>query len=351
MMNWMPGRKRDRDLAAAIQPELRALSVPRAGDDLWRRIRASREAGERVILPVASARTRRHPFFVATAIVAAASAVFALSLGQRGSERAEEIRASGSWFAIGTAFAQTAPVSSGMPAPAVVTRADRFHPMRVVYQRSNRDATGKTQSMGEIRLSVERESRATWRVVSSQSDPARPSWSRADTMHLAAADLRLVSDAIHEEPYGRYSHIQVRRTMASDVYRLAGEMRALRESVVAANRTFDRVLPDRGAPYIADSFAPLFLMGVELHAGWKGRVSVLGWAVRNDDVLVPIQLAVVGEETVRVPAGEIACWRLSLQVNGHTQDYWVRKTDGLAVRSLRSGEGATPSRELVLVSN
>jgi polyisoprenoid-binding protein YceI len=50
------------------------------------------------------------------------------------------------------------------------------------------------------------------------------------------------------------------------------------------------------------------------------------------DVLRPVQLRVTGEERVRVPAGTFDCWRMTISHSGGVIDYWVRKSDGIAVR-------------------
>jgi len=83
---------------------------------------------------------------------------------------------------------------------------------------------------------------------------------------------------------------------------------------------------------------------------WRGSVSLLGWAVRPEDVFVPAELRVEGEETVVVPAGRFDCWRLSIGFAGRKIDYWVRKTDGVAVRLRDDSQIAKRgSREIVLV--
>jgi len=85
---------------------------------------------------------------------------------------------------------------------------------------------------------------------------------------------------------------------------------------------------------------------------WRGSASVLGWAVRNNDVFTPVTMRVDGEEMVRVPAGTFACWRMSLDAGaGHRQWYWVRQRDGIGVRGVDSTwAGGRGVRELVLTS-
>ena len=76
------------------------------------------------------------------------------------------------------------------------------------------------------------------------------------------------------------------------------------------------------------------------------QVVVLG-GVRDDDVFIPVELRVEGEETITVPAGRFDCWRLSVRYAAGRVDYWVRKSDGLGVRVLNS-TGSPGTREIVL---
>ena len=91
-------------------------------------------------------------------------------------------------------------------------------------------------------------------------------------------------------------------------------------------------------------------MGLPLQPRWSASVSVVGWALVPRDVFIPIELRVVGEEFVRVPAGRFDCWRLSVRFFAKEMSYWVRKSDGLGVRSLdESDAGAGVTREVVLL--
>jgi hypothetical protein len=54
--------------------------------------------------------------------------------------------------------------------------------------------------------------------------------------------------------------------------------------------------------------------------------------VRDDDIFIPVEVRVEGEETITVPAGRFDCWRLSIRFAAGRVDYWARKSDGLGVR-------------------
>jgi len=70
------------------------------------------------------------------------------------------------------------------------------------------------------------------------------------------------------------------------------------------------------------------------------------------DRLRPVQLRVTGEERVRVPAGTFDCWRMTISHSGGVIDYWVRKSDGIAVRLVERNPppGGGGERVVTLVS-
>ena len=84
---------------------------------------------------------------------------------------------------------------------------------------------------------------------------------------------------------------------------------------------------------------------------WRGSVSIVGWAVISSDVFYPVTLRVVGEETLKTAAGSFDCWKLHVSAGSEQRIQWVRKSDGIALRSI---DGAPPGpkgrREFVLVN-
>jgi hypothetical protein len=115
-------------------------------------------------------------------------------------------------------------------------------------------------------------------------------------------------------------------------------------------RPIARRLPSVYAPYLSDAFAPVYLAAVPLSAHWQGSVTLLGWAVIPKDVLRPVELRVTGEERVRVPAGTFDCWRMTISHSGGVIDYWVRKSDGIAVRLVERNAPGGGERVVTLVS-
>ena len=84
---------------------------------------------------------------------------------------------------------------------------------------------------------------------------------------------------------------------------------------------------------MSDALAPLGLVGVPLAAGWQRSLSILGWAVVPNDVVYPVSLRVVGEERITAPTGEVDCWKLEVVAGKERRTEWVRKSDGVGLRS------------------
>jgi hypothetical protein len=322
------------DFADAIRPELKDMPAPRAGDALLDRIVASRASGARIILPHDDVQRASAPVRYALAIaVAAVLIVVGSSVLNRDSAGLEAMSAP-SWFAR-SAFAQAPPVSI---APLRVTAPQRLKPLTIRYAR-----TLSGRRIGDLDITVQRDSVdgvPAWRVVAVRGR-TEDRGASVDTVHVATSDLALLRVVAREVPYASFASIRVAQRI--DGLRISGSMEATRDDGESMHRTFDRKLSPQLAPYIVDAIAPIYMMGVGLRAGWRGRLATLGWAVRDNDIAMPIEMRVDGEETVRVPAGEFACWRIAIDIAGKRQWYWVRKSDGLGIRS-RVGS----DREIVL---
>lgn len=340
--------RRTDDFADAIRGELGEMRVPAADAQLLQRILASRRQGVRVILPTQDERATRRGLFYASA-VAAAAAVLVIMTQLTREPATEPIAEGGGWFVSEYAYAQTARLNANYPS-ARVTRAGRLKPMMLSYVRSLRDSTGRVLSSND-RVAIVRDDvngSPAWRLV---SRPGRPGMNgtRIDSVWVSTADFRLLRHTIVESPYRTFERIVVHQSL--DGQRLTGEMMAYRNGSVAAHRKFDRVLRPESGPYLADAFAIAYHTGIAMDRTWRGSVGLLGWAVRDNDVFVPANLRVEGEETVKVPAGKFDCWRIAIDYAGRHMLFWVRKADGLGVRLLDSSDtrGRTV-REVVLES-
>lgn len=84
-----------------------------------------------------------------------------------------------------------------------------------------------------------------------------------------------------------------------------------------------------------------------LHDAWNGAVYVPGFPTSG---YATEALRVVGEDSVRVPAGLFDCWRVTVQSRGqHWLTLWVSKDSPVLVKAVLGPEGARV-QESVLVS-
>lgn len=356
-MKWFRNRSQAEEFAEAIRPELQSLSVPSPSADLMQRILASRESGTRVILPDVSDLRSSAPrrLLIPAAIVAA---VLLLALPFRwspqreaGSEASSLARIASEWLPGSVAFAQSdASRTAHRFAPMSLSTPGNLRPMRLEYLRTWRDSTSKEIGRVNGVLTVERAMAAgapAWLVVArNQGTRNGHAVLAIDSTLVARDDLRLLNHTAVERPYSRYDVMRVDQRFRGDS--IVGDMHAYGTRTSSAYRLIKRKLSAANGPYIIDPLAPVILGAVNLHAGWSGRASLIGWAVRDDDVFMPIDLRVDGSEEVIVPAGRFDCWRLTISFAGRSLTYWSRKSDGVAVRSIEhNASGVTRETKLI----
>ena len=329
--------------AERVRGELGAMRVPAAGEELLERVLESRRRGQRVILPVQDRAPRRRGVYSLAAIAAAAAALFAIQVATRD---LDAVSNGEGWFASDRADAQIRPDAPIHPGVRV-THPERLRPVHLTYRSTVRAADRVTAR--QIAVSATRTAVAgmpAWAIVSTTTGPAKAT--ERESVWVSAVTFEPLRRSIVRTPYRRYDRIEVQQAFTGQ--RVRGEMKAYRGGTMAAHRTFDRTLPDAFSPYVTDAFAPLYHTGVKMDAKWVGSLSTLGWAVRDDDVFTSMAMKVEGEEKIRVPVGEFPCWRVAIDLaNGQHVVYWVRKSDGLGIRSVDStdarGRGV---REIVL---
>lgn len=327
-MIWSARRRRANDaFAEAIEPELRALRTPPATPELRDRILADRRAGTRVILPVGRVTRRATSRYVIAAVVVVA-AVLTLPLYRgRPGDTLELPPASQFFYFDGVARAEESPAQVRLP-PAIPSHPERVHPATLEYLRVWQDSNARVTTKMSSLLSV-RADGSSWQVISTRRElTSAPEAITAETLVVARSDLRLVSRAVHVRPYRRWQGINIEQHFAGDS--VTGRMTL---DGVDGMRPIARRLPPSEAPYISDAFAPVFFTSAPLDRSWRGRVTVLGWAVVPNDVMRSATLRVTGEEEVRVPAGRFDCWRLEVAYSGGSFAYWIRKADGIAIRT------------------
>jgi len=145
------------------------------------------------------------------------------------------------------------------------------------------------------------------------------------------------------KPYRRWAGIYIDQRFRNDS--VVGQM-SLDED--PTRRPIARDLgAERERLIASEALAPVYFMGVPLVPGAEFDVSILGWAVVPTDVFVPMRMRVTGSERIETPAGAFDCWKFVISVGRETHYHWVRKSDNLAVRTVRHmSDGRT--RELIL---
>ena len=328
----------------ALADALGRLEPVPVNKELIDRVIEQRRNGRRALLPLhrgpsAVPRTRFARLAVAAAMVLCSALL--LTLWTRASRRSTQPDT-----AVDAALLQTfilpraafaSPRQRLQDFAPLAPRASALRGERMVYsyRHGSRDI-----GRGEIVLAaIDVDGTATWRVIQR--------WQAADTvqsetLYVDRASLGILGRTIHASPYAAYREIVVRQRVRGDS--LVGWM----NSPGGLGRPIARQLPRSGGPYVTDAFAPLALWGAPLSRSWRGRFSVLGWAVRTDDLYIPVTVRVVGEDEITTPAGDFDCWVLELHANGGAQRMWARKKDGVVVRLLEEGSKTAPPREIVL---
>jgi len=335
------------------------LPQPEPSPDLLMRVLTDRASGQRLILPNAWPEARRaRAWPLAAGLAAAAAVVLATWLPQR--ERPHAAVPS-DWFVSGSLFVDAAGAQAPAPepplSPAGPADGARLRPRTLQYVARWTDTTGHERFDGRAVValdSVRMDGAPVWRVAQTWRGETGDHGEHveAETLWVARADLRPLARGVHVAPYNRaFGRLEVTQRFVGDS--VLGAMHAEGTDGHEVRRPIARRLPDDGAPYLTDAFAPLFLSAVDVGPRWARRVTIAGWAVVPNDVVYPVALRVVGAERVTTPAGTFDCWRLLVTARGRVLDYWVRKGDGVGVRSRdaapRAGrDGTRGVREVVL---
>ena len=351
-MRLFSRRERLDDFLEAIRPEFLTLQTPEPTQALRNRIVASRREGVRTLLPNVTQRpttTRRS--MLAIAIAAVATLLLVPAGLQRSPFQLPGSSEASDGFLGAIAYAQPVrSANSHAVAPIKTLAPARLHSMSLEFARSVHDGNGRIVSDSRITLDVVADSISNlpaWRMISRDQDTKKPgALVSIDTTYIARSDLRLLHRSIHVAPFSGYRRVNVWQRFSRDS--IIGRMNTAGPDI-GSGRSFARRLPSAFKPYLTNRTAPVVLMSVRLSPDMRGSASVLGWAVRDDDVVYPIELHVEGEEAITVPAGTFECWRLSLSSAGRQLSYWARKSDGLGIRVFNPHDSPNRTREVVLV--
>lgn len=109
------------------------------------------------------------------------------------------------------------------------------------------------------------------------------------------------------------------------------------------------VLPNRADLLVNVMAVDAVISSLPLAAAWRDSAAVL-LLDSGGSVIVPVTLAVEGEEHVTVPSGDYDCWIVSIESERGSERLWVTKQGQIVVRAeqvLPELGGATLTRSLV----
>lgn len=208
------------------------------------------------------------------------------------------------------------PASDSTPDALAGLRGDRLTPGRWSYVSTVARGDERVE-LGRRTLSIEAatdDGVAAWRLV----DEIEARGQRlADTLLVARDDLRA---------------LRRRATM--------GPLRLALDFTPTGARGSMRAPGGAETPLALEAAGPLVANGAMLEAvlrlsplaaGWRGRVTQVGLTPAGI-AATPLDLAVVGEETVALAGGPRAAWVVSATAGGAEQRLWVAKEGGMVLR-------------------
>lgn len=330
-----------------LRDAARSLPAPPAPQRVIERVAARRAAGDRLVLPTAV--PRRGTALVSVAI---AAGILLVALVARTSvapfspwrdPSALEGSFSSTGFFVSQAYAATVSRAPGAP-PLAGVNGLSLGGRRFAYRIQFVDSIGRItpQGDGELRIvAATLDTQPVWRIehVAHHVDEGQ-SRTLAETLHVTRRELALIKRVVHETPYLRYNRITISQRFSRTG--VGGEM----TTDSGIRRPIVRTLPTQFRPFISDAMAPIALSGVPITADWRANVSIVGWAVRDYDVFYPVTLRVVGSEKYQ----SIDCWKIHVVTGNQRRTEWVRKSDGIALRSVDDTAGPLGRREYVLIN-
>lgn len=326
-----------------LRTAARSAPTPPPPAGLMDRVLAERAAGDRIILPTEASRRRMFGRgFAFGVLVAAAAALVAILTIPRSMHRADSSAVDATGFSDGlfvsTAHAEQPPVAPQAP-PLRGVDGSKIVARSYSYQLQYVDTAGHVTPDGGGSVIVADAGSISgdpaWRVVlNAEQTEEGQRRTASETLFVAKRTLEPLSRVVHVRPYLRFSAINIAQRFTSDS--VLGEMTSDR----GIRRPIAQRLPAQFGPFMSDAIAPLSLAGVPLSRGWSAGLSVIGWAVVSRDVFYPATLRVIGEERISTPTGGFDCWKIAVSAGHQRRIEWVRKSDGLGLRSY--DEAATP---------
>ena len=223
--------------------------------------------------------------------------------------------------------AQAPPAPFG-PDPLAALGVDALRPGSWTY-RSTVEREGATVELGRRTLTVratEHEGTPAWLIL---DDTRARGQAMTDSLVVTRAELRPLRRVADMGP------MRIELAFPGDTIRGTMAVPGGQAAEVLLTTGERRVVVNSG---MLETVLPLLPLSV----GWTGTVaqltpSPLGAAV------VPLTLTVTGEDSVTVPAGTFAAWRVTAAAGGAEQRLWLAKDTGRLLRQ----EAAPPSSDVV----
>jgi len=345
-MTWLPKLKKSEAWLHRFRAKARALEPPEPSTELLERILASRAAGARVVLetddhPRNRSRSVRRLAAAATVVlVVGASAVLRWHQGPGNAARQappldDLTRLMFPWPSMALAQQPDAPPSRPRYGSVPDLDGARLHAGEWRYQ-----VRVKTDGI----LTSERGRRAY--ALAEATFGGHPVWRITTSWHPQGFVDSILVDRATLRPLRRVfqpARVRFIQEHSTD---------SLREWLVRRAAPQDTVrsavaLPN--APLIDWLTTKVALQALPLAPSWRGSLYVVSTAARG---LAPLNLRVVGRETITVPAGTFDCWKIKADGPDYVENdlIWVSRHEHWVIKT-RSRPAYDTEFEELLVSH
>ena len=336
-----------------------ALEAPFAPDGVLERVLASRATGMMVLLPVAEPDPVRRIPLPSRGFLIAAGLLLMLGVGVQVLPVSQFMQVFGALGAVVDSWdGPFGGLTLSYPEPPVAKGArldpSRMRPMRARYRISTivgREAPrGSTMDLEVTRVPSGWQLRSTWRNHPGQ---AVKHWANAlvsDSLALMSWESAYNTGADLENSH--HYQFMLRSDSFTESYRyIPAPGRAHPPSRVPYDSAYLHALPERTPLAVGDGHVYALLATAPLRQGWVGafldiRIGSNRYAMQ----FPPTTLMTAGSDSVTTPLGRFDTWELrelDLSPGGNLR-IWVRKSDGLVVKSTSGRNGW--STETVLES-
>jgi hypothetical protein len=318
------------DFMVRLQQAIKALPVPAPDEQLLLRVLESRAQGHRVTLPASSQSPRKFPILMMAGGAAAAVAILWFV-----PRRPPAALVPSFWpdqlYAQGTPSATLPPIP---PLDGDSIKSGLWVSRSQVFDEDGKLRGSRVDSTMMVRGNYGELTAWVVTRVRSRGGPDT-TWFTTDSMHPLATFSPLMYGASLRHTYTGDSLVRTWKKSESEVERVALPLPTprlwARTVVLPMNERF------------------LVFLGTRLNSSWQGSYAGTVIANTHESVTHWLELKVIGEDRITVPAGTFDCWKVVQLMEGRDTELttWVDKQTGWIVR-----EGLTNGRyERVLVSH